>query len=166
MTCHPVTVLAAALLLGCAARPEMDMVDSTDLGRANGRLAIRRLLQEHSSGHADPARRVITDATGFQAAWDQAYARRGQRPPLPVIDFSREAVILASLGTRSTGGYTIDIDSVRAGSTVLEVFVRTTSPGPTCGATAALTQPVVMVALPRTRLPVRFEEDARLTNCG
>jgi hypothetical protein len=165
MTCSPVTVLAAALLLGCAARPDVDD-DSGVLVPAEGRLAVRPLLREHSSGHLDPARRVITDAQAFQAVWDQAHARRGHKPPLPEVDFGREAVVLASLGTRSTGGYTIDIDSVRARNDAVDVFVRTTSPGPTCGATAALTQPVVMVAIPRTPLPVRFEEDARLTNCG
>ena len=167
MTCLPVTVLSAALLVGCAPRPDVDViVDSYEVVPAEGPVAVRPLLREHSSGHVDPSRRVIADPVDFRTAWELAYARRGERPAPPPVDFAREAVILASLGTRSTGGYSIDVDSVRIGSEYLEVFVGTTSPGPTCGATAALTQPVVMVAAPRTPLPVRFHEDARLTNCG
>jgi hypothetical protein len=161
-------MMGAALSGGCAAPPDTRTPEDAAAApaRALGRQATRPLLREHSSGQDEAVRRVISDVADFAAAWDRAYARSGHTPAVPMVDFGQEVVVMAAFGTRRSGGYAIDIDSVRVATDAYEVFVRTTSPGPTCGATAALTQPVVMVAAPRPALPVRFHEHASVTNCG
>ena len=76
------------------------------------------------------------------------------------------AVILVALGERPTGGYSIFIDRVtelQDGS--IEVLVRSVAPGPTCGVTAALTQPVDIARVPRRDGSVSFRELAETHNC-
>ena len=127
---------------------------------------MRQLVQEHGSGITDSTRRIVTDADEWAELWGEVYAQRGSAPPVPDLDFSREMVVLAALGTRPSGGHAIHIDSARTTVGALEIFVRRIVPGPTCGTTAALTEPVTAVALPRTSLPPRFVEREVVTDCG
>jgi hypothetical protein len=159
-------VLGAA---GCASATDRDagsLRTDTITSPVQGLQPLRQLLQEHSSGVNDSTRRVITDSTMFVQLWRSVYSRRGHEPAVPAVDFSREMVIVASMGARNTGGYTIAVDSVRTAGAEVQVFITSRIPGPTCGTTAAITQPVVMVAVPRAQLTARYVEQVTPTDCG
>ena len=163
--------LATLLLAACTngaprgdAEPDAARRDTTS--SVAGIQPMRQLLQEYNSGVTDSTRLIITDADSWANTWAQVYAQSGPVRPVPEVDFSREIVVLAALGTRATGGYTIRIDSARTTIGALEIFVRRIVPGPTCGTTAALTEPVAAVALPRTSLPPRFVESEEAADCG
>ena len=168
-----ITVVAGALVLvhACSAGTPSERGASgarhdSASATLRGPLPLRSLLQEHNTGLRDSTRRVITDSASLARIWAQAYARRGTVPPVPRIDFAREMVIVAIMGVRNTGGYTIHVDSAVARAGELRVYVRRTMPGPTCGTTAAITEPVAMVAVPRFDGPVMFEEAIERTDCG
>lgn len=162
--------MSIALAVGCTAGAPAERGATAARETAGvltqGQLPLRSLMQEYNTGLRDSTRQVITDSATLARTWDQAYARRGSPPPVPPIDFIRETVILASLGVRSSGGYTIRIDSAVVRGELLHVYVRKTSPGPTCGATAALTEPASMVAIPRTAARVVFHEISERSDCG
>jgi hypothetical protein len=126
---------------------------------------MRVLLNEFSSGMTDSLRVVFSDSASWADAYARVYMNHGRPPSVSNVDFTREMVVLVALGTRSSGGFAIGIDSARSTSTDVGVYVHTTSPGATCGTTAALTQPVHAVAMPRTTLPVRFVETATVSDC-
>jgi hypothetical protein len=75
-------------------------------------------------------------------------------------------LLVAAMGTRSTGGYTIEIEAVDRDSSAITASVRSRSPGKSCGTTAALTAPVDIVRIPRSDHPVRFVEEHIVTNCS
>lgn len=129
-------------------------------------LPMRSLLQEYNSGLRDSLRQVITDSEALARVWARAHEGRGEVPPVPSVDFTQEMVIVAALGTRSSGGYTITIDSVVVSGQSTHVYVRKTSPGPTCGTTGALTEPASIVAVRRSSAAVVFDEISQRTDCG
>ena len=131
-----------------------------------GPLPMRSLLQEHYSGLRDSLRQVITDSDVLARIWAQAHEGRSEVPPVPTIDFAREMVLVAAHGTRNSGGYTITIDSVVVTGESMYVYVRKTSPGPTCGTTGALTEPASIVAVPRSTATVVFHETSQRSDCG
>ena len=161
-----VLILAAA----CAPTGGAPNSDSPTMGQPSqqapeGPLPIRELLQEHSTGYADSARLVIRDAAAWANFWRRVHSNSGEAPALPAVDFAGEMVLAAAMGTRATGGYTIHIDSARIAGEAIEVFVRSVSPGPTCGTTAAITEPVAAVATTRSDLPPRFIERRETRDC-
>jgi hypothetical protein len=85
---------------------------------------------------------------------------------MPAIDFGREMIIVAALGTRPSGGFGIYLDSAATMNDTLVVYVRTVRPGATCGTTAALTAPVDLARAPLLALPARFVERATVHECG
>jgi hypothetical protein len=118
------------------------------------------------SGFDKPARLVVRDAATWQAIWTQIF-RGGSVPPLPAIDFSSEMVVVTALGSHSSGGYGILIEGAsEAGANGVAIAVRSISPGPTCGVTAAFTQPVDVARMPRRDGPVSFIERNEVNNCG
>ena len=160
----PFLALAAS---ACTSAPEHapPATEPRDAAAVTGPQPVRQLLQEHSSGVTDSTRHVITDSASLAAVWSTVFARRSEAPPVPTINFANELVVVASMGTRSSGGYSIAVDSVHVEGTELQVFVRSQAPGSRCGTTGALTQPVVIVAIPRVSAAPRYLETLARTEC-
>jgi hypothetical protein len=63
------------------------------------------------------------------------------------VDFGRELVIAVSAGQRPSGGHEIAVQRASLDGGQLRIEVLQTTPGEGCMATAALTQPVDLVAV-------------------
>jgi hypothetical protein len=123
------------------------------------------LATANTSGIATASRRVIADETSWKSAWTEIHRARQPEPERPVLDFSKTVVLLAAMGTRSTGGYTIAIEGVYQANGRLYVVVREKSPGNGCLTTQALTAPVTIVSTGRTGEPVTFVERRETVTC-
>ena len=123
------------------------------------------LLSESSSGVTERRRGVIQTADEWAAFWNQVYATRMPAPPEPAIDFGESTIIVAAMGSRSSGGYAIDLTEVGRVGTDYHVVVRESSPGSNCMTTGALTQPVAAVRVPRTNGRVSFVERPEVLRC-
>lgn len=119
-----------------------------------------------NSGLDQPGRTVVRDPGTWQALWAQIYSRYTPVPPIPAIDFSREMLVVVALGSRSSGGYGILVDGAHeAQNAGLVVTVRSISPGPKCGVTAAFTQPVDIARVARRDGDVSFFERSEVHTC-
>ena len=149
-------------LIGCtpAVDPQLPpnalkLVDATEV-----------VLELAYSGIDDRRRLVIRDARAWSAFWSQAYRRHIPVPLVPEIDFSRNIMIVAGMGMRSTGGYGITFDSIHEADDILYALVSERSPGQSCILTQALTQPVIAVRVSRPGAEVRFIERSETFDCG
>jgi hypothetical protein len=130
------------------------------------RLRAEPYSYDYASGLRDSARLVVRDSAAWRALWGRLHASRGGIPALPPVDFAREMLVVAALGARGTGGYTILVDSAFAAADGGAVIaVRTLSPGPRCGVTGAVTHPVDIARLARRDGPVAFRERALVVDC-
>ncbi|MES2521248.1 MAG: protease complex subunit PrcB family protein [Gemmatimonadota bacterium] len=112
----------------------------------------------YSSGITDARRTVIRDDAAWRSAWAEIWARTGPTPPpLPAIDFTRDMIVLASLGQRNSGGYSITVDSASRSAGGIVVWVTKLTPGK-CGTTGALTQPVDLASMAKVEGTVTFRE--------
>lgn len=121
-------------------------------GVVAGPVPFQTLAQGHTSGYAQAGARIITTAAEWQAFWRQHAAVLVPAPAPPAVDFSREAVLVVSLGEKRTGGYSVEVTGVRREGDRLVVRAKVRAPGPGAIVTMALTQPYHMVRIPR--LPV------------
>jgi hypothetical protein len=70
-----------------------------------------RVLYDNGGGIQDSMRMVIRDAETLRIVWSQATSRQSDPPPLPLIDFSSEMLLLVSAG-RMTPEDEIRVDSI------------------------------------------------------
>lgn len=129
-----------------------------------GKLPQRLLMQRYNSGFIEPTRRVITDADTWEQVWNAAFSGRRPQAPFPKVDFRREMLVIAAMGTRPSGGYTIHVDSV-VETDELVVHVRSVEPGAGCGTTSAISEPVYIAAVRPSALPTRFVEVVEQDDC-
>jgi hypothetical protein len=119
-----------------------------------------------NSGLDKPARIVVRDAATWQALWSQIYLRYSPLPSLPAVDFSAEMIVIAALGSHSTGGYDILLAGASESAGSGTVFtVSSVFPGPRCITTQAFTQPVDIARVPLRSGDVSFVEQKHVTNC-
>ncbi len=80
-------------------------------------------------------------------------------PAPPEVDFSEETVLVATMGTRNTGGYSIAFTGIRRDGETLVATYKTESPDPDGFVTMALTAPYAIIAVPRHEGPVEFAKE-------
>jgi hypothetical protein len=119
----------------------------------------------YSSGLDQPTNLVVRDWPTWNTLWNEITRRHGQPPAAPHVDFGSEMLLVAAMGTQPSGGYAITIEQVVETPASLDAYVVRTSPGPRCGATAALTQPVDIVRVPTLPKPVIWSVSDVFTDC-
>jgi hypothetical protein len=119
-----------------------------------------------SSGLPDRERIVVRDSASWIALWRGIVGSHSPVPGAPHIDFRSEMLLVASSGTRASGGHVIVIDSVLADADTLRVIVREQAPGPRCGTPAVLSTPVTLARIDRIDLPVAFTTRAIVRDCA
>jgi hypothetical protein len=118
------------------------------------------------SGIADSTSVVVRDSATWRQLWAELTRPFIPPPPLPTIDFAREMIVVAALGSRPTAGYDIVIEGAARDSTGLEVAVRRTNPGAGCPVLAVVTQPVDLARVPTLAVDTRFRERTVVTPCA
>lgn len=120
---------------------------------------------ESYTGIEDKQRLVIRDGKAWRDVWKRIYSVTSSTPPLPQVDFTKEMLVVAAMGTRSNGGYAIIIDGANERDDRLEIKVRSISAGKGCMTTQALTAPVDIVRLPKSERTVVFHEADAVHDC-
>ena len=134
------------------------------LERPYGRKLYGRRTSYLSGGISQRARLVIRDRAEFNTLWQQIMRQVSDKPPLPEVDFSREMLIVAAMGSQPDP-YEILIESACEIDKQLEVLVRSAK-FLWCGAYAGLLPEAVdIVRLPKTDLPVVFRETEVTCDC-
>ena len=117
-----------------------------------------------SGGISHRARLVIRDRDEFNEFWQELVRSASEKPALPEVNFSREMIIVAAMGRQQSSGYEVVIDSACEVDNRFEVFVRSTH-FLKCGLQLEGVEPVDIVRLPKTNLPVAFREIEVTSDC-
>ena len=117
------------------------------------------------SGIVDRRRMVIGSASEWEEFWNEFAGVIVPTPDPPVIDFETRMVIVAAMGARATGGYTIAIDEVSEGEDGVTTRVIETSPGASCLLTQLITAPVTAVSVTRHEGSAVFVEETNTEEC-
>ncbi|HKV73823.1 MAG TPA: hypothetical protein VJN95_04830 [Gemmatimonadales bacterium] len=113
-----------------------------------------RIYYDNGVAFADTSRTIVKDSVAFKAIWKRATQGQPSPPPLPVVDFSKDMVVVVA-GGRMKPGDAIRVDSVGTRGTLMVIAVRTTvacQPFPTDAF------PFEVVKVARTDGQVRFTE--------
>jgi len=153
------TALACAVIVSACAQP-------TGPDSVQGEIPVQLIASEDNSAFEEADRRVIRDAIAWAIVWERIYENGSSKPPLPVIDFSKEQVVVAALGARPSSGYSLRITGASGSGNAIKVRFESQSPGPGCGVLTTITHPVTVAKMGRTVGSVAFEETPIVRNCG
>lgn len=80
------------------------------------------------------------------------------------VNFEEETIVLIDMGTRNTGGYTIDIQSFTEENNYIRAKVLLTLPGENCVTTQAITNPFKLIML-KTIKDILVTEELSIATC-
>jgi PrcB C-terminal len=129
------------------------------------RLQPDRLSFALVSSVSHPQRLLIRDVQSWQAAWASLFPPSSPIPALPNVNFGKEMVVFAAMGSRPSGGFVITVDSAATSPSGLLIWIGTVSPGSRCLVTASITSPVDIARLPRIDGPVHFVDVPKVEEC-
>jgi len=160
-------VLAAATV-GCDVVPIADpsVPDEASLGTTSLPFDSAVSLFRLASGVERSDRVVIHDDREWAAQWEIVARGRLPRIDRPLVDFTRQMVLFASMGARATSGYTIAISSIDTTGGALRATVTQTAPGARCATTPFVTRPIAAVVVPRRSGDVTWIERTAVADCA
>lgn len=158
------SILLALFTFGCRAAPDPDRSDAPPapptaedaVPEGLDPLLMERFLRASTSGFVEPGRFVVTDAEEWQPVWRRANTQYHDASAAPPVDFAERMVLVAALGEQTTGGSFVQIERVGTAGDTLHVVVREGGPAGGCPGTANMEQPVDLVGVPRSDLPVKW----------
>jgi hypothetical protein len=122
-------------------------------------------LFQGNSGMTESARLVIRSDAEWRDAWSRLVGHVTPAPEAPAIDFTKEMVLIAAMGSRPTAGYMIHIAHVGRVSGVTYVEVISESPAGPCRRAEVVTAPADVAVVPRLLEPVTFVETLNTKGC-
>ncbi len=147
----------ALVLIGLLAFPTRGSSQVSETApEQHQRLQLDSIYQSGRSGVVKPAQAVVRDSASWRTWWDRIVANRGNKPPLPTVEFDREMVVLVASGRTRANGFKVSIDSVLVGNGRLVVYSTDVGPGSSCVSGSTSNQPVAVVRVPRHSEPARF----------
>jgi hypothetical protein len=105
-------------------------------------------------GFPDSVRMAVRDQTTFEDVWARATYSQPSPPPIPVVDFTNEMILVVAAGRMSPGDQ-IRVDSVGVRGDFYVVLVRTIVQ---CQPFPADAYPLEIVRVAREERPVTFSE--------
>lgn len=118
-----------------------------------------------TGGMEKPDPLVIRDRKAFGDAWKRLYTSAPVVPEAPVIDFSREMVIVLAAGASSMGGTSIQSERIMDFGDELKVMYEIVSAGRDCMRTQSITAPVLVLRVKRVDKPVSFAAYPVVRDC-
>ncbi|MDW3650810.1 MAG: protease complex subunit PrcB family protein [Bacteroidia bacterium] len=109
---------------------------------------------------------LINNASDWAEFWSRANSNQSPTPERPDINFSVHSVLAACMGTKNSGGYSIEIaDTKIAGETVYASVVKS-SPGQGCMTTMAITYPYHVIQIEKGNIKKAvFNVEERVDDC-
>jgi len=123
-------------------------------------------LQVIAQGDAGIGERVnyrITTADQMAELWQMIYTDSGQ--PVPNVDFSKYEVLALFDGSHTTGGFGIQLASIKDADGQRTVTINHLEPGDSCVPPGGVTSPFVMVRVVKTSLPINRVEQTITKQC-
>ncbi|MCC6158657.1 MAG: protease complex subunit PrcB family protein [Deltaproteobacteria bacterium] len=135
---------------GAGAGTASRRVERVEAKPDEGRLVEAAVIAEYEgqySGWTRAQRLLVRDEASWEQLWARVHTPLASPPPLPPVDFARQVVVGVALGSRPTGGFSVDIVGVKRVGDRLIVRLRETQPAPGSMVTEAFTQPYALVVV-------------------
>ncbi len=139
--------------------------ESSPTAPGDAPITFETVVRSSSSGFFTPRREVIDNTEDWDRAWNLLHAGQSPIPPRPSIDFARETVALAAMGTGNNGCFQVDITAIHLRGARLEIEVTEVEPAASCSCTEVITHPVHAVRLDRIGMPGSFNVRRRTLAC-
>jgi hypothetical protein len=133
----------------------MGMTGVAEASGADSRVSFVSIEQGSMSGIVDPREVVVETEQEWQALWRQ-HAPTGAS--MPHVDFATHLVAGIFAGQHPTSGYRVQIVSVeRENAQITVIYYQIEGPAKDAIVAQVLTQPFLIIRLPRLGLPIRFK---------
>ncbi|MAP56036.1 protease complex subunit PrcB family protein [Altibacter sp.] len=115
------------------------------------------VLEKGSHGNfTNKQERIISDQITLQDIYNTINGTRKPGLPVPEVDFSKYQVAFITSGERSTGGYSIAIDTIVREEEQTILYIGGESPKPGDYVTTVITAPFILVKFEKQSVPVVF----------
>ena len=114
-----------------------------------------------TSGFQSPLQMFVASEKDWIDLWEK---RQGSNAPArthPDVDFKRDVVVVAALGSKESGGYSIEIAKIVQTKENVVVTVRIGAPPPGTTSKGGPTSPFVLVRMKKPDRPVTFVEEEK-----
>jgi hypothetical protein len=144
-----ILLLASLALLQSDPQPKGETVSFTIIDKGPG------------SGFQVPQELFVSSLKDWVDTWATRQGSATPKRPHPAVEFDKEVVLVATLGSKNTGGYAIEITRIIKTKDDIQVFVKRTAPAEGAKSATMLTSPFVLARMKKPDRPVTFVDEEK-----
>jgi hypothetical protein len=126
-------------------------------GGENEKVSFEVIHEGSYSAISDKRELIIYNESQYKELMNDVYKNLDQMPKITAIDFKKNSLVAVFIGSRSSGGYQVKIDSIIETSNNLAVNITETTPGKNCMVTDGITSPFVILRITKTEKKAEFK---------
>lgn len=142
------------------------LVSCSDAGSEREKISFEVILDGTYSAISEKRELKIDNDADYQKLMADVYKNLDQMPRIPDVDFKKHNLIAVFIGTRNTGGFLVNIDSITETAKGLNVEVNETKPGKNCMTIDMLTAPFTIVKIPKSEKKPVFKYRETVKDCN
>lgn len=128
---------------------------------AGDAIPFRVIEENNMSGFSTGMEKFISSEKDWVAIWMERQGNLAAKRLHPEIDFDRDVVIVAALGRKNTGGYSVDITRVIRTKDDIRIYLKKTAPPADAKLPAVVTSPFIFARMKKPDRPVVFLDEPR-----
>jgi len=113
-----------------------------------------------TSGFVVPLQMFLSSQKEWAEIWATRQGSATSKRMPPAVDFDRDVVIVAALGMKNSGGYSLEITRIVRTKDAIEIFIRSTAP-PDGTKAAVPTSPFVLARMKKPDRMVTFRDEEK-----
>ena len=143
-------LMFALFFIACEKDDDKDDTSNNGSEQTDNNIELTTLSEGHYSGlSGDGYNFMIQTQLELDSIWTIIYANSSPSSDAPEVDFAKELVLLAYMGTYPTGGYSIDITGIELKDGAYSYTISKTSPAEDSVVTTAITAPYHLIRFNR-----------------
>ena len=107
----------------------------------------------------------IEESAKLDAVWAELFKNYSRQAPIPIVDFTKNSVIVVTMGEQNSGGHSIKISSVSETDKAIIVNIEESKPGSTCITTSVMTYPFQLIEIPKSDKKFIFNRTKKVIEC-
>ena len=124
-------------------------------------VSFRLIDRDALSGFQETQEKFITTLDEWIQLWARRQANLAKKKPHPAVDFDKEAVVVVSLGSKPTTGFSVEITRIVKTKEEIQIYVKETVPAEGSTPAAKPSSPFMIVRMPKPDRFVRFYEEPK-----
>ena len=162
-------IVLVSLLFSCKASEKENLVGAQEIKKETlaktSPIEFTEIKSGENAKYKKAKNKIITTQEEMDIAWVKMFEKYDRKPPIPMVDFEMNQLLLVTMGEKPSGGYSVKVSSIAKTPKGMLVTIEEFMPGKSCNNTSALVYPFQLIEMAKTTEVLTYVRVSKINEC-